>query len=231
MKKILFVLSFTLIVAPLVAQVTMSGNAVASVQFSDVNGRLIPANGNGVKGSPYVFEKFGMGKVYMADGVEAIDSNLNFSYFDQKLYFLKDNNMYVVNKPFKMFLLNQVLDNTSVEKYFANGFPAIEQNTLATFYEVIAKGLTVQLLKFRKAVIKESTPYGSAPVKEYSNDDQYYIFDASFKQMQALGGSVTLKKLKTVLPHYASQLDALSTQLRLNLKREADAKLLIEKLN
>lgn len=49
--------------------------------------------------------------------------------------------------------------------------------------------------------------------------------------MLLVGSSLSLKNLKKILPEKAAQLDQLNESLKLNLKKEEDAKTLFEKLN
>jgi hypothetical protein len=215
---------------PIFAQ-TITGNAIPSVQFADANGRLLPASGAGIQGTPYVFEKFGVGKVIFVNGMESVDSNLNYSYADHKLYYTQKNGLYVVNQQAKSFVLNSVdKDYNKVSKQFMCLFPSVEDNTPATFYEVLGKGDNFQLLKYTHKRIKETVVYGGAPVKEYVMDDLFYIYDKADKKMLALGSSHSLKAVKKVLPNYAAQMDAYLNTNKLNLKKEEDMIQLLQQL-
>lgn len=229
MKKHFFILFLSCATLPLFAQIT--GNAIQSVQFADANGRLLPASGAGIQGTPYVFDKFGMGKVIFVNGMESVDSNLNYSYFDHKLYYTQKNGLYVVNQQAKSFVLNSVdKDNNKVSKQFMCLFPSVENNTPATFYEVLGNGDQFQFLKYTHKRIKETTVYGGPPLKEYVMDDLYYIYDKVDKKMLALGSSHSLKAVKKVLPNYATQIDALINANKLNLKKEDDMIQLLQQL-
>jgi len=209
---------------------SMIGSAVPSVQFADANGRLLPASGAGINGTPYVFEKFGMGKVIFVNGMESVDSNLNYSYFDHKLYYTQKNGLYVVNQQAKSFVLNSVdKDNNKVSKQFMCLFPSVDDNTPATFYEVLG-GDHFQLLKYTHKRIKESVVYGGPPTKEYVSDDLFYIYDKAAKKMLAMGSALSLKSVKKTLPNYATQIDGYLNTNKLNLKKEEDMIQLLQQL-
>ncbi len=209
----------------------ITGNAIPSVQFADANGRLLPASGAGIQGTPYVFEKFVPGKVIFVNGMESVDSSLNYSFFDHKLYFSKSNGLYLVNQQAKEFVLNSVdKDNNKVTKQFKCLFPTVEDNTPATFYEVLGKGDVFQLLKYTHKRIKETAVYGGAPTKEYVADDLFYIYQTTDKKMLPLGSSHSLKALKKALPNYAAQIDAVVNANKLNLKKEEDVIQLLQQL-
>jgi hypothetical protein len=230
MKKHLFILFLSCSTLSLFAQ-TITGNAIPSVQFADANGRLLPASGAGIQGTPYVFDKFSLGKVVFVNGMESVDSNLNYSYFDHKLYYTQKNGLYVVNQQAKSFVLNSVdKDNNKLSKQFMCLFPSVENNTPATFYEVLGNGDQLQLLKYTHKRIKESTVYGGAPTKEYVADDLFYIYDKAAKKMLALGSALSLKAIKKGLPEFTAQIDALLNTNKLNLKKEEDMIQLLQQL-
>ena len=230
MKKHLFILFLSCSTLSLFAQ-TITGNAIPSVQFADANGRILPASGAGIQGTPYVFDKFSLGKVVFVNGMESVDSNLNYSYFDHKLYYTQKNGLYVVNQQAKSFVLNSVdKDNNKLSKQFMCLFPSVENNTPATFYEVLGNGDQLQLLKYTHKRIKESTVYGGAPTKEYVADDLFYIYDKAAKKMLALGSALSLKAIKKGLPEFTAQIDALLNTNKLNLKKEEDMIQLLQQL-
>ena len=209
----------------------ISGNAVPTVQFADANGRILPAGAAGVQGTPYVFEKFGQGKIVFVNGMESVDSNLNYSLVDHKLYYTQKNGLYVVNQQAKEFILYGLdKEKNKISKQFMCLFPSVDDNTPATFYEVLGKGDNLQLLKYTSKRIKESAVYGGAPLKEYVLDDLYYIYDKVDKKMLVLGSGHSLKALKKVLPNYTSQIDALINTNKLNLKKEDDMIQLLQQL-
>ena len=229
MKKYLYILIFSCATPSLFAQI--SGNAVPTVQFADANGRILPAGVAGVQGTPYLFEKFGQGKVFFVNGMESVDSNLNYSLVDHKLYYTQKKGLYVVNQQAKEFTLYSVdKEKNKISKQFMCLFPSVDDNTPATFYEVLGIGDHLQLLKYTSKRIKESAVYGGAPLKEYVMDDLFYIYDKAAKKMLAMGSALSLKSIKKTLPNYATQIDAYLNANKLNLKKEEDMIQLLQQL-
>ncbi len=229
MKKYLFILFFSCATIPMFAQI--SGNAVPTVQFADANGRILPAGAAGVQGTPYLFEKFGQGKIVFLNGMESVDSNLNYSLVDHKLFYTQKNGLYVVNQQAKEFILYGLdKEKNKISKQFMCLFPSVDDNTPATFYEVLGKGDNLQLLKYTSKRIKESAVYGGAPLKEYVLDDLFYLYDKVAKKMIALGSAISLKSIKKGLPSYSVQIDALMNTSKLNLKKEEDMIQLLQQL-
>lgn len=231
MKKYLFILLFSCATLPSFAQTIPNQTAIQAVQFADANGRILPAGAAGVQGTPYVFEKFVQGKVIFVNGMESLDSNLNYSYADHKLYYTQKNGLYVVNQQAKEFTLYGLdKDKNKISKQFMCLFPSIEDNTPATFYEVLGVGGNFQLLKYTSKRIKESAVYGGAPLKEYVMDNLFYIYDKAAKKMLSLGSTLSLKSVKKTLPNYAAQIDAYLEANKLNLKKEEDMIQLLQQL-
>ena len=215
---------------PLFSQTT-SSYALPSLNLTDGFGRLIPASGAGVSGTPYVFDQFGLGKGTFINGVEFEESSFNYSYFDHNLYFTKGNQLYLVNYQLKSFVLNGIdKDDNKVSKEFMSLYPSIDNNTTTTFYEMRSNGNVFQLLKYTSKLIKESTVFSGPPIKEYILEDLFYIYDKADKKMLPLGGALSLKALKNMLPNYAAQIDALTNANKLNLKKEDDMIQLIQHL-
>ncbi len=109
-------------------------------------------------------------------------------------------------------------------------YPSIDNNTTTTFYEMRSNGNVFQLLKYTSKLIKESTVFSGPPIKEYILEDLFYIYDKADKKMLPLGGALSLKALKNILPNYAAQIDALTNANKLNLKKEDDMIQLIQQL-
>jgi len=236
MYKYIFFALFSLVMHPLFSQSFSSSQSTTSyaqpsLNLTDAFGRLIPASGAGISGTPYVFDQFGLGKGIFINGVEFEESDLNYSYFDHNLYFTKGNQLYLINYQLKSFILNGVdKDYNKVSKEFMSLFPSIDNNTTTTFYEMRSNGKVFQLLKYSSKLIKESTVFSGPPIKEYILEDLFYIYDKADKKMLPLGGSLSLKALKNRLPNYAAQIDALTNANKLNLKKEDDMIQLIQQL-
>jgi hypothetical protein len=215
---------------PLFSQ-TISSFALPSLNLTDAFGRLIPANGAGISGTPYVFDQFGLGKVTLINGVEFDDSSLNYSYLDNNLYFTKGNQLFLVNYQAKSFILNGLdKENKKVTKQFMSSFPSIETNTPNTYYEILANVELFQLLKLSKNIIKETAVFSGPPIKEYVLEHLFYIYDKVDKKMLPMGSSLSLKAIKKALPNYVAQMDAFLNKNKLNLKQEEDMIQLLQQL-
>lgn len=231
MTKIYFTLLLFIFSAPLNAQGVLTGDAIKNIQFTDANGRLLPMGQSSVEGSPYVFDKFGMGNILFSNGTKAEDSSLNYSYFDHKLYFTKNNQLYLVSIPVKEFQLsNTDEDNNIVKKYFVSGYPNIDNNNAASFYEKLAQGPHYQLLKYTHKRIKETNVYGGNPIKEYAVDQLYCLFFIEEQKMVSIGNNLTFKNLKKSILSQSAKLDEIYNTIKSTFKNEVLLYKIIEML-
>lgn len=232
MIKSLFVFIGVFMVNTILAQGVLTGDAIKNIQFSDAGGRLLPLGQLGVEGTPYAFDKFVIGKIVFDNATEATDSNLNYSYFDHKLYFSKNKGLYLVSAVVKEFYLYGNEDqNSAMTLHFINGFPENESNSVSTFYELVGQGASYQLLRYKHKRIKESNVYGGAPVKEYVNDIDYYLYSVKEKKMISVGNILSFKSLKKALSNEIMKMDEWVLKLKINTKNEQDLVRLIEQLN
>lgn len=213
------------------SQGVLTGGAIKNIQFMDAGGKLLPLGGTNVQGSPYLSEKFTMGNMVFSNGMKAADSNLNFSLFDQQMYFIKNQNLYLVQIPIKDFEMD-VLDAQNVvsTKHFRNGFPPLLLNNQYTFYELMVSGKSLQLLKLSQKRINETTVYGAAPIKEYATDIQYFIYVSEENKMVSLGSNLSIKAFKKALPNLVAKIEEMVNAQHLNVKEEIGLIKLIELL-
>jgi hypothetical protein len=105
-----------------------------------------------------------------------------------------------------MFTINHMV--------FANGFPPVDTQTIAAFYQVLADG-KIKLLKYSKKVIEERQTYGAtATEKSYRKMQSYYIFkDGKMVKVRA-----DKKSLLAALPDHSAQLESYIKDNNVNLK-------------
>ena len=206
--------------------------AIQNIKISDVGGRLLPMGANGVEGSPYFSEKFMNGRIIFPDGMVMNDTSLNFSFVDNRLYFISNNNLYQINKNVKEFYLEQKeASGDVITHHFISGLPAVEAFTSATFYELLSPGKNIALIRNIGKQIKETSVYGGAPIKEYSSTINYFLFYPTANKIIRIGDRLNIKNLRKVLVNELPIVDGLVVPNNLNVKNETDLIRLIGLLN
>lgn len=207
-------------------------SAIQNIKISDVGGKLLSMGATGVEGTPYFLDKFMTGRIIFPDGMIMNDTSLNFSFVDNHLYFISNNNLYQINKTVNEFYLEQKDEaNGVITHHFISGLPAAESLTNASFYELLSAGKNIELLKHIGKQIKETSVYGGAPIKEYSSTKNYFLFYPRENKMLLIGDRLNIKSLKKVLLNEALILDSLIGSKQLNVKNESDLIRLLSLLN
>jgi hypothetical protein len=206
--------------------------ATKNLEFYDDDGNLIPIGYHpNIEGSPMLYPKTGIGSVKFQNNLNLVDSSLNYSLADDKLYYIRDNKYYSFKQPVKEFSIQYLEEpNKIVIFHFKAGFPEIENHTRASLYELIYEGTQFMLLKWQHKKVEEHTNYGSATDKEFVTVYTYYLYFPGKEKMEKLGLKFSLNDLKKFLPDYATKLDAYASQHKINLKNESEMQLLFQYL-
>jgi hypothetical protein len=133
-----------------------------------------------VEGSPYLNANWFPGTVNLSSG-KAIIAKLKYDVLKDELLFQspRDSMALAFVTPVKGFRFDTfgVDESNLVPLIFSNGYPDIDDQTQASFYQVIADG-KVKLLKRYKKVIHSSQAFNSATTtKSFAmRDAVYYLF-------------------------------------------------------
>jgi hypothetical protein len=170
-----------------------------SIQNTD--GKMIPIGAQAdTKGSPLFLKKWVNGSVNLKNGVKFNDSALNYSLYEDKLYFKRDNQFFIVAGIINDFYLAKDEDIKAQGLYhFVSGYPLTSNTDGNTFFQLIGDGSRYQLLKWRHKKIREVYNYGGANETEYVNQEVYYVFEKSAHKMWSLGNKTNAQQIKNTL--------------------------------
>lgn len=191
----------------------------------DVSGRPVnvepPSN---VDGTPWLVDDWKNGSVMLKKGTLIKDMQLKFDVYRNKLFFLRDGNVYEFADTVKDFYLDYS-DRATNGLVYRSNFPPVDKNTTTTFYELLVDG-KVALLKYRSKSLMEFKEIDMRKVKKYEDKQQYYL---------ALPGNRIVKikrdkkSLFEALPEYTNELTKIIDQQ--GLKNEDALITVIEQLN
>jgi hypothetical protein len=171
-----------------------------SIQNSD--GKMIPIGAQAdTKGSPLFLEQWLYGTVNLKNGSKFNDSALNYSLYEDKLYFKRDNQFFIVAGIINDFYLATAEDNIAQKFYhFVSGYPASAATNENTFFQLFSDGGRYQLLKWQHKKIREIYNYGGVNESEYVNQEAYYIFEkAAHKMWSIVGNKPNIQQIKNTL--------------------------------
>ncbi len=171
-----------------------------SIQNSD--GKMIPIGAQAdTKGSPLFLEQWVNGTVNLKNGSKFNDSALNYSLYEDKLYFKRDNQFFIVAGIINDFYLASAEDNKAQNLYhFVSGYPASAATNENTFFQLLCDGSRYQLLKWQHKKIREIYNYGGVNESEYVSQEAYFVFEKAAHKMWSLGNKTNAPQIKNTLP-------------------------------
>ena len=189
-------------------------HGVSNAQFlQDIQGRVITTQTyTDVIGSPFLNDAFVNGNVVLVNGVKFQNVPLKYSSYNDELFFKnpKDESLLSFVLPVKSFELLGLM--------YINGFPAIDNFTENSFYELIANSSVKLLLKNFKTIL-ENKSYNSASVeKKFEDNKIYYVFKAG--KMKRFKPSK--KDFMETLADKSSEIDVFLKKEKVDFKNNAD---------
>ncbi len=190
---------------PLFAQTKYIGNSGAMSFFEvyDMEGNRIKSAGEiGINGTPLLRAGWATGTVEFLNGSLVAYKNITFSLCEHKLYYTQNKKLYLVAQPIASFNINYVNDDGDSIRYrFKNGFPIIDNQDPESLYEVLFEGDNLQLLQWNHKKIKEVLNYGGAREKEFTLEQQLYVYLPKEQKIAPLKQAIPA--IKKTLPAYA----------------------------
>ena len=217
-----------------IASGKLAGNDGAAnkfYEFYDNSGNKIKNAGEAdVNGTPMLKDDWGAGVVKFKNGKEFVDSFMNFSLFENKLFFSKNDQIFIVSVPAEEFMISYKNEKNGYDKYhFRNGYPVYEKNDVNTFYEILYEGQGLQLLRWQHKKITESSDYGGVRTREFSLVQQLFVYQVKENKLADI--SSTIGSLKKNLPQYSATIDEYTTMHKVNTKDPQQLTLLIAYLD
>ena len=140
MKPTIFLVSTLLIV--LSAKSQISGGAYSGAngvggnfEIQNNDGKMVPIGAKeDTKGSPLLLDNWVKGTVILKNGVRFQDTALNYSLFEDKLYFKRLNQFYIVEGVISEFYLANDSKDYSL-LHFVSGYPATKITNGTNFFQ------------------------------------------------------------------------------------------------
>ncbi|QEM13894.1 hypothetical protein [Mucilaginibacter rubeus] len=148
--------------------------------LSDYTGRPYYLKTNdGIQGSELLTDNWLKGTVDFANGKTA-NAILNYNVYGDELLFKspQDSSVQAFVDPVKSFSIKGITleGSDQTDMNFSNGFPAVDDQTAKTFYQVVGDG-KVKLLHYYKKKVQESTGFASqVTTKTFITATSYYLF-------------------------------------------------------
>ncbi|MDQ3846778.1 MAG: hypothetical protein M3342_22615 [Bacteroidota bacterium] len=203
MKKVFISICFLSVLKFAAAQ-TVDRNYATNgfMEIYDVKGKPVTSKSSvEVEGSPLLNEQWAFGEVRLKNGQWLKDVPLQFNLQTNELYFQKNNTTFQFAEPVLQFSLAYTEEGAEKKVLFRAGYPPADGKTANTFYQVLAEGPNVHLLKYVFKSVKDVYQYNAPGKKRYWQMEELYLFDASTNRLINITKNKT--PLTELLPAYA----------------------------
>jgi len=229
MKSNFFLLLIFLIPVTFFAQ-TINNNNSYQVEAYDQMGRPFTAPGvRKAEGSPLLNDEWGKGQVKFKRGPVLSNVDLQFNLENNELYFRKEGFTFIFVDTVTEFKILYKAKDTNQFAIFRNHYPDGRNTSRLTYFEVLAEGNKVHLLKHIYKTIQEKYRYGEQPKKEYELKEVLYVYTPGNQMLVKIKPG--LNQLTSALPDFAKEIKQIAHAKKLNPDDEAGLILLINELN
>jgi len=175
-------------------------------EFRDDNGLPIKtASEMAATGTPMLRPGWALGTIQYDNGFTLTSAAVNFSVFDNKLFYISQHKLYTTVLPVASFSLTFAYDETDPVSYqFKKGYPAVDKQDTASFYEVLFEGDHLQLLQSYHSVVRDTYTYSISREKRFELEQQFYVYFPKENTIRAL--KPTPGAIAKALPNYAENI-------------------------
>jgi hypothetical protein len=143
----------------------------------DASGKPFAKNPNSsVEGIEVLNQNWGKGNVKMTRNKSYDDAELQFNIATQQLFFKKEGTVFAFGDNVLSFTLTYDLNGKSHSVYFKNNYPAVGNQTNASFYQVMNEGKKLDLLKFLSKKKEERYEYNQPFKLVYTDESEWYFY-------------------------------------------------------
>jgi hypothetical protein len=150
---------------------TMSGSRISTIDLSGVNG------------SPYLLPYYVKGTVVFVNGKVFRDGLLQFNLVSNQLQFLNNGRPLSFAQPVRYFTLVDTTGDTTKTAWFNSGYPQFGMHNQTTFYQVLAIGTRIQLLKYISKHTTEQYQYSTLPKLFFKQTEDLILYDQQSQDM------------------------------------------------
>jgi hypothetical protein len=165
------------------AQSVNNFNRKVLVEAFDIDGNnLVSLKKTNIEGSPYVDDRWLVGKVVFANGRVVNKLPIRFDLNKQTLQFRQDSLSYFFSDIVREFTLPVGENDTSTVLVFRSGYPAHGQYTSNYFYNILVSGKNFHLVKAVICRLHDKYAYIGESSQQYFTTEELLLFDVQEKQ-------------------------------------------------
>ena len=151
----------------------------ANELMTDVSGKPIYLKVEyNIEGSPFFPAEYARASIITSTGKAYPGINVRFNMKDNLLLMMMDDGkeLVAITPVFRVIYESKLLPDVGEDNIFERGFPPINKQTEASWYQALDTG-KVELLKHRSASYSDRQGYGSASItRVFEQVESYYLF-------------------------------------------------------
>ncbi|HYC29239.1 MAG TPA: hypothetical protein VEB42_10490, partial [Chitinophagaceae bacterium] len=161
-------------------------------------------------------------------GQEAKDVMLLFDVHNNKLYFQQGKTTMEFLNPVYEFEIGLLIGEDTAKVLYRSSYPAVNNNTPETFYEIVVDGSTMQLLWCRAKNVNMYKDETQPEERRQTEREQWYVHLPEGKMVKIKKDKDAIVK---ALPQYADRINEIIKTKGLKLKEPDDFIQLFASLN
>lgn len=173
----------------------------------------------------FLRQEWSPGIVKFKSGRDIMHVPLIFDVDNNIVYYQQGSTIMEFQDSVSEFVMKVIHDHDSTFQLFRNGYPSLQSNTSATFYEVVVDG-NIQLLKCRARSI---FMFKDADLDQRKGAKQLWF--ASLPGGKLVMIKKDVDNIVTQMPEYATQIKQIVDKNKLKLKSDKKLKELFTRLN
>ncbi|MBC6493098.1 hypothetical protein ACFSQD_02905 [Flavihumibacter stibioxidans] len=210
------------------SQVRVSGTPV--LRATNRDGVGIIGKNEDVEGSQYLSETWVLGTVIFKNGGKAEGVVLNFDLYGNKPQFKQDNQVLDFGDPVKEVVFTGQVTGQQKRFQFRNGYPEVDNLSEKFYYQVVADGPSIQVLKYLEKVVGEEMVSIGTVKKSFKSQEGIYLFNPLNNKIIKLPKNK--KELQEQAPVFSDKLSAyMGANKGFNPRKEGDLVEMANQLN
>ncbi len=139
-----------------------------------------------IEGTPFLYVFFTDCVIQFFDGKSFKGPKMKFNLTNQKFHYLgaRDEEFVAQDGTIKRFSFVVPSGSDSISYTFGCGYPSVGINTFYTFYQEYNVGTATFLRFINKSVVERKTLATINPVKQFSEESSYFVYNAHYKKME-----------------------------------------------
>jgi len=150
----------------------------------NLSGARINIDPSDIAGDPFLLSNWVKGNVSFFNGQYLKEADLKFNLVNNELQFLSDGKALVFAQPVKSFTLVDTAGGVTKRAWFLSGYPEFGMHKTNAFYQVLAIGPKVHLIKFISKHTTEMYQYNVNAKLSYKTVEDLHLYDVKNEKIQ-----------------------------------------------